>query len=628
MTGAVRRQGRDVLLLLAVLTLPHLLFLAVDNRPPNDHDVWYTSGVADSLTNWAMASSPWAHVRVIVDHFLFEGWHPQGAQTVLLAVLAVFGPSLFLFRATNLLFLWLLVGSTYASGRQLRDHRFGLLVAGLVGWLPAFLAYARKWEPMFHGAAFSVLALALALRCLRPDAARLRWPWIALGLALGARFYTHPTGLPDLSSTLGVTAAIALWAARREGRPLRPLVGRLAICGGITLALGAWYLGVVPRADGEPSYKLMGYLAWRSGYVSSELGWFDPVRNSQAALKLGRGLLLWHWQAVLLVVAIPGLIRLPGLVRRAPTSGIALLAGIAALQLPVAWVTVQNGGVVVDWLHLEPLFLVLCAASLATWERPRRWLFGVAVANVVFAAVVPPLASLTGPDPQLDDRAWTLRWLAPWAQLETGDAEETPHLLSSGVQAGDVVAQAMADAAGDARHGRRAVLEVRDLTLAEAGSKPGAAWCGEPGALAGDCCGFVDGPRGGVRDSFSSPWPFMFAGWSDVDRNAPGVDHRFVLVRLFHPQDGGGPLFEGMAWEPEGATPIRGCVEAAEQQVRDAWPGASVRRIDDPQGRLISRMWAYPTEYAHRAFLVDRREGALDMAPVWNRLIDPGGRPR
>ena len=594
----IRGERRHLAALVLALTVPHVLFLALDGRPPNDHDSWYTGGVPDALIHWTLAGGPIARVRVVIDHFLFEGWHPQGAQTVLLAVLGVFGPSLLLFRATNLLFFWLLVVGSYACGRQLRGHRFGLLVAGLIGWLPSMLAYARKWEPMFHGTAVSVVALACAIRCLAPDAARLRWPWVALGLALGARFYTHPTGLPDLAATGALTTLLALLAARKRGEPLTPLARRVALAGGIALALGAWYLGLLPVVDGEPSYRLSAYLRWRQGYLYSDLPALDWHRNVAAVLKLGRGLALWHWQSLLLVVAVPGLVRLPALVRGAPTGPLALLAGVALVQLPVVFVTMKNAGMVVDWLHLEPTFLLVCAASVATLPQARI-LFGVAVANVAFTALLVPLAGLTTADPVLDDRVWTLRWLDPWTHLETGDVQETPHLPSRGTQAGDVVARAMAAAANP--EGQLAVLGVEDLTLTDPAG-----------------CGFTSGPRGGDRDAFRSPWPFLFAGFAGftgVTPAEPVTDPRFVLVRLWH-ADGAGPLFEGMAHEPELATPVRRCLDAAQTQVVARWPDASVLPIADPPGRLVSRMWAYPTEYAHRAYLVDRRTGLVAVPPL------------
>lgn len=614
------RERRELLIGLLLLTLPHLLFLAVDQRPPNDHDGWYNGGVPGSLANIGLVEGLGSKLRVVIDQFLFEGWHPQGPQTVLLAVLALFGPSLFLFRATNLLFFWLMLGGAYACGRQLRGHRFGLLMAGLLGWLPAMLVYARKWEPMFHGSAVSVVALAFALRCIRADAATLRWPWIGLGVTLGARFYTHPTALPDIFVVLGATCGMALWRARRAAEPLP--WRKVALVSGLTLGLGAWYLGLLPVVHDEPSYRLLSYLDWRRGYLYSDYPVLDPHRNWAAIAKLVRGLALWHWQLLLLVIALPGLWLVPRLARAAPTDGVALLAVIAAIQLPPVFVTMKNGGMVVDWLHLEPLFLLLCSAAVATLAGA-RWLFGFAIANVVFAALVVPLLSLTAPDPVFDDRAWTLRWLDPWTHLETGDVEETPHLLSPGAQAGDTVARILAERLGEERRGRNALLEVVDATLVQPPPDVGAPWCGTAHAPPAGCCGFQLEDRGGSRDRFRSVWPFLFAGFSGLDTNEADADHRFVLVRLWHPDDVYGPLFEGQDWEPERATPVRMCLDAAAQQVEALYPGATIERVDDPAGRLISRMWAYAVPYAHRAFLVDRGTGVATLPPRWMEVRSP-----
>jgi len=606
----VGRARRELLGLLLVLTLPHLLFLALDQRPPNDHDAWYTNGVADSLGNLALADGVVAKAQVVAEHFLFEGWHPQAAQTVLLVVLGLFGPSLALYRGTSLLFLWLLAASGYAVGRQLKGHRFGLVCAGLLGWMPVMLAYARKWEPMFHGAAVSVLCLALALRCLREH--RARWPWVAFGAALGLRFYTHPTGLLDIAMTSTATSAMALWIAHREGRSWTPVGGRIALAGGVALALGAWYLGLIPVVPEEPSYELRAYLRWRASYLSTDYSAFDVRRNLASLQKLARALCLWHWQGLVVVVLIPGLIATLRRMRQVPADGVALLTWIALLQVPWVHTTMKNGGMVIDWLHMEPIFLLVSLAGVWTLaDRWRRPLLGLAAANVVFAAVVVPVLSLTSPDPLQDQRAWTLTWLDPYTHLDTGDAQETPHLISRTVQPVDRVAAAMARVEAP-RPDRTALVATLDLTLAQEGPR-GAPWCSSPGADPSACCGFDTLPRGGPEERFHSKWPFVFAGWGGLDTNELGADHRFTIVRYWHPEDVLGAEGEGTVGEPPDATPAKRCLDAAEEWVRAGWPGAQVTRLADPTARFVSRGYMVRTEYAHQGFLVDQGHGVATL---------------
>ncbi|MCO4773709.1 MAG: glycosyltransferase family 39 protein, partial [Deltaproteobacteria bacterium] len=408
-----RRPALQAVLLALLLVLPHLLFLAVDQRPPNDHDTWYTKGVADSWTNAQLAPDAVGKVKAVAEHFLFEGWHPQLAQTLMLAAMVLLGPSLLVFRGINLLFWALLVGSTYAVGRQLRSHRLGLVAMTLVAWMPGMLAYARKWEPMFHGSAFSAFAWALALRCLAPDAARLRWPWLALGCALGARFYTHPTGLPDLGLTLALTPLFAFVLARRRGEALGPLLRRAAMLGGTTLALGAWYLGLLPVVAQEPSYKLEYYLGWRASYVGGGEG--DLLqRQVQGLRKLSNALWHWHWHPVMaLALGFPGLLAAGRQIARVPVTGAGLLGAIFLLQLPLVQITFANGAVTPDWLHLMPLAIILAAFGLSALVdvggrlgQGGRALLVVSLGYAALSAVGPQVVSLAGPDPLLDSRAY------------------------------------------------------------------------------------------------------------------------------------------------------------------------------------------------------------------------------
>jgi hypothetical protein len=232
------------------------------------------------------------------------------------------------------------------------------------------------------------------------------------------------------------------------------------------------------------------------------------------------------------------------------------------------------------------------------------------------------LASATGPDPLLDARAYTSPLLEPFEGIDTGGRTEAPHLISSTPEAGDVLARTLATRVPPEELDRAALLQVVDLTLTMAPAVV-APLCRDDTSV--PCCGFTPGRRGGPRDRLKPLWPFRFAGWADVDitlRDA--ADARFVLVRLWH--DGQyGPLDEGQAHEPTDSTWMTQCLDAAGTWVTERWPDAELTPMPDPTGRLISRMWGYSTEYAHRSFLIDRGEGVSSVPPQMRSPI--GGRP-
>ncbi|MCO4771538.1 MAG: hypothetical protein KDA24_16010, partial [Deltaproteobacteria bacterium] len=213
----------------------------------------------------------------------------------------------------------------------------------------------------------------------------------------------------------------------------------------------------------------------------------------------------------------------------------------------------------------------------------------------------------------LASRAYRASILQPFQTIDTGDAAEAPHLLSRHVQAADRVAELMAAQATPEELHASALLEVRDLTLIRNGAGIDSPSCAvEPQAEV--CCGFETKPRGGSRDRLQPVWPYRFAGWTSVDiDDDPARNARFVLVRLWHDQEVVGPLFEGQPHEPPESTQVSRCVQAAGQELAATFPNATVTSLADPPGRLISRMWAYRTEYAHRAFLVDRGEGVFTV---------------
>ena len=187
-----------------------LLWAALDRRPPDDHDDFYTHRSIPAA--WAAAEAgPVGKVGVYVRHFREGRLHPQLAQTSLVAAMGSFGVSRFVFRAANAPWLFLLLFGTFLLARELTGPRLAFLAVFLVGTLPIVLNYSRKWDIQFHAACLVPFGLWLGLRALQSGG---RW-WAGFAVWQGLRFYSHPI-LVRIAVTVGLVGLAqlgpALWA--------------------------------------------------------------------------------------------------------------------------------------------------------------------------------------------------------------------------------------------------------------------------------------------------------------------------------------------------------------------------------------------------------------------------------
>ena len=235
-SSADRRSRGAWALLLGATTLSLLLWAALDQRPPDDHDAWYTHHVIGFMNDLAGMSPPRAVAR-----FGFFAWaesdHPPVASIGTWATLAMFGTSRFVYRMATLPFFLLLVTGATLAGWELLGRRWGFVTGLLVAGLPSVVNASRKADFVFHAAGLSAvcLALALGLALRRP---RSLGPWLAFGAVAGLRMNSHSLSVVDLgalAAALVVLELAALWTvaatkdpfgAARGSKPGAPLVPR------------------------------------------------------------------------------------------------------------------------------------------------------------------------------------------------------------------------------------------------------------------------------------------------------------------------------------------------------------------------------------------------------------------
>ena len=514
-----------------------LLFCAVDQRPPDDHDDFYTANSSWALQDFREAgllSKP----GVLWDHFQRGELHPRLAQTVLVATMGTLGPSRFMFRATNLPFLLLLLVGTYLVARELASVRLALLATFVVANLPMVINYSRKWDIQFHAAALTPLGLWLALAAARSEGARATRLWVLFGLWQGLRLYTHPIIVPDVAVTLAVVGLLLKPHASATGRPAGPQLRRYAVALAAWFAASLYYTGLARRILGEPSFSLRRYLSQRGSY--SETGWW---LDSDGLAKLNHfhdllAEVIWlHLMPLASVLLLPGLLLLPiVLLRRhlwaeqpAGTRWLVLVVLVPCLaQLPPVALGTSNRAFLNDWLFLVPGLTIL---SLISLRRAARW-FGpgeaawvrVGVAALILVSVlhhgVPLGARLLGPDPIEDHGAYDNLLTGPFVRSSSGRAYTTHHVPTRYHFAGQALARTVAEleGGGSKKEGSFVLLD-----LAWDPSIEGRRGCrlGDPGSAS--TWSWSPPPYLNVWAREVSPWPFVFEGFAGMRSVRP--DH-------------------------------------------------------------------------------------------------------
>ena len=511
-----------------------LLFCAVDARPPNDHDDFYTANsiwAVQDLGEAGLLAKP----GVLWDHFRGGRLHPRLAQTTLVASLGTFGHSRFVFRATNLPFLLLFALGTYLMAKELAGPRLALLAAFVASNVPMVINYSRKWDIQFHAAALTPIGIWLAIAALRADGRRALKLWVGFGVWQGLRLYTHPIVMPDVAVTIGVVGLILWPHGRALGRSFLPRLG------GFILGLVAWfgvalyYLGIARSWLGEPEYSLRRYITQRGSY--SDVGWWiesDWVAKANHFYELITEVIWLHTMPAFTALLLPGLLLLPiALLRkswwadREPGTRwlvVALLVPVLA-QLPTIALATSNRAFLNDWLLLVPplvvLALVTSSAAATTLDELRApWSTGWAVAILVAGCLhhlIPLGGRVLGPDPLEDPEHYDNLLLGPFTRSSSGRHYTTHHVPTRHRSAGTVLAETVASLGGDLDE--PASFALLDLTWDPAVEGQRGCRLGPPDSVSTWAWSPPIALNVAAREV--SPWPFVFEGSRASDRTAP-----------------------------------------------------------------------------------------------------------
>ncbi len=609
-------------------------FAANDNRPPNDHDDFYTAILVDELPRYRAASIP-ERIDLLGNYFLDRGGrqlHPQLAQTWLYAALGTFGTSRFVFRLANLPFLLLLVFGTYAMARLYRGHALALLATWTVATLPILTNYSRKWDIQFHAAAWTPITLAVALQVLRAEPKnRQRW-WIALGALQGVRCYTHPIVVPDILVIFGLLAALQLlrW---REGIK-RIAVGLLQLLSSVFVAAttGAWYFGYLYKFTGEPGYSFRNYYRIRQSYMDG--GWFleaDLASYWVLVEDLLREIQWIHAMPAAYALLLPGFLLLPILLlphpeqndrseeaeeaRRCRRSTLFLLGVVGAQSVPVLLGT-SNRAFLNDWLFLAPTVVVLSLATLQrlAWALSTRgrilaslWT-SLLIAQGLFVTLYPLRLSAQGPDPIEQPQLYEGELAWSFTRSSSGRHYTTHHLVSHKVYPGEALSGVLWT---KERSGSRARIGLADLSWdPQVGGRPGCR-LGDPMRSNS----FHWGPPEGMQapTKVPSPWPFVFQGfdgveWSSIDQpRSEDLNGELdgVVVRLW--------VERSSMWADD-ETPCRPVERLPPTLLRGAHAFLSGRKVtgdkqvyvQDPTGWLLGAVvdWTREPNYLGGAIIV------------------------
>jgi hypothetical protein len=623
-------EHRMLIAVLAFVTFVLVLFGVMDNRPPDDHDDFYTAALADDVWKFEEAS-PLGKLAVL-GHRLKEGpgqFHPQLAQTFLVAAMGTFGRSVTVFRLANLPFLLLLVFGTYLLARELSGARLAVLAAFVVGTLPIVTNYSRKWDIQFHAAALTPLGLYLGLRALR-SVGRDGWKWwIGLGIVQGLRMHTHPIVISDVAVTFAILGAAMLPMGRIQGASIQLRIRQLIVALGVTHLISTWMLGVYGNVLGEPGYSLHHYLPQRiggGGYLSTAW-WGKAILVAQLGLVLDlvREVQWLHLMRTTWLLLLPGIIAAPVLllwrgtleredsIRRWQAAVIALAI---AIQVPPILLATSNKAFLNDWLYLVPGGTVLALVAMdrivhlagAHSSRLRLGWSVALVANGILLTLVPLGVSLAGPEPMEKPEFYDQGPLWPFTRSTSGRHFATHHLVSRWQYPGERIAQTIKDndwGDGTAR------LGILDLSWDPS-------YGGQPGCNLGDPSDaeswLWSAPEDIVLPPLPplSPWPFSFVGFKGLQVVRPEGEERgprFTAVRLWLiPRDTW--IAERQVCRPSERLPENFLAGARAMVEGRLGSGSTVEVLADPTGWLLATVieWDREPSYLGTALLVDRRD--------------------
>jgi len=486
---AWRRQARGVLALAAICAAPLCVFALLDQSPPNDHDAYYTAHVPVDVLHVKLYNTTLPRrAHMVANYLVGEGGNglPNLCTTPLYLTMAAFEPSLSLFRLAALPFVVCSLLFMYLCGRELRGHRFGLLAMFVLGTMPAFLNYSRKWDLMVHGTALALPALYLALRILRRPWQGRHGPWLALGTVVGLTILAHPItfghSLILLVSVGAFTLALA-WRtgdARQWARHCLPAAAPVGLVACLPL--------LAVQEDEVARFSILDY-------TQSRMGWFNQAQGGEwvaermdpwsAIVDLAETLWQMHWMpAATLLLVLPGLLAVPLAlrIRGGRHSRRVLLFGVLVLCLhmpPLVW-THSHLGTAVDWFNLLPITLLVCLLALEriwrhSWGRPAvlcRLAATAWIAAGAYHALAPMATSLLSSDPLRT--AGSTPMLAGFRLAESGNANHAHHLIRRQTNVAQRVVDRFRAGDVDVHPDARAVLGLWDLWRTAQGTPEGA----------------------------------------------------------------------------------------------------------------------------------------------------------
>lgn len=228
------RWWRDGGLLLALWLLhgaANFWWLKVDTRPP------YSDMAGHAITTLRLASWPWREWvmegRIFTELFHVNPYPPFFYVTTLPFVWLAW-PTADAMLAVNVLYLGLLIFSTYGIGCMMVGGRAGLLAAFLVSMYPLVYGLSRQYladVALTAVTAFAVFCLVWSQAFVR------RWPSLLLGVTIGVGVLTKWTFIVFLAGPLAVAVVMTLrhatWAR----------VINLVLAGLLSLVIGLpWFL--------------------------------------------------------------------------------------------------------------------------------------------------------------------------------------------------------------------------------------------------------------------------------------------------------------------------------------------------------------------------------------------------
>jgi len=424
--------------LIILSSITNLVWLVQDDRPlPAGDDYAYLSSALAFFDRHGF----WG----VTDPSALRGLgllgRPPLYQLLSMPFLALFGRSEDAAVAVNLLFLALLILSTYGIAQVAKNSKAGLLAAAVVASYPPVIHLSRRYLPHLAVAAFAGLSLWLMMLLLRDRSVKVAW---LFGISIGLGLLCHPSALwivpvpaavcavylvffdvsPKCPSNLKQTPS---WLMRK----LRDRFVSLGLVPGALTAFGlacSWYLTqgrkllefyqLRMRPDLQ---EYRGFATWAEGFMGVEPGFWWYAETALHTIS--------YFFSALLIVGLVVAIAM----RRATTSFLvvtlvisyyvlsqqtslswrffvavlpvaAALTGIAVVQIPARLV---RGGLTVVCVAVAVFNVSLLTWGVRPWSRPIAAALGAPLASGTCVRRDP--YALCSTPPRVEPETWPMR---------------------------------------------------------------------------------------------------------------------------------------------------------------------------------------------------------------------------